>query len=99
MQAEIKTFLEEITKNVEKSGYACRAFTDRCMWLQENYEVMLATDDYFSVRNNRKILFPNLISDQSEIKTETMHFFDANLKSWHCFQNFGILRTEYLFHH
>ncbi len=71
VQAEIKTFLEEITKNVEKSGYACRAFTDRCMWLQENYEVMLATDDYFSVRNNRKILFPNLVSDQSEIKTET----------------------------
>ena len=43
------------------------------MWLQENYEVMLATDDYFSVRNNRKILFPNLISDQSEIKTETFN--------------------------
>ena len=73
VQAEIKVFLEEITNNIEKSGYACRAFVDRCMWLQENYEVMLATDDYFSVRNNRKILFPNLISDQSEIKTETLN--------------------------
>ncbi|HJM37301.1 MAG TPA: LysM peptidoglycan-binding domain-containing protein [Acidimicrobiales bacterium] len=71
VQAEIKSFLEEIIKNIEKSGYACRAFIDRCMWLQENYEVMLATDDYFSVRNNRRILFPNLVSDQSEIKTET----------------------------
>ena len=71
VQAEIKNFLEEIIKNIEKSGYACRAFIDRCMWLQENYEVMLATDDYFSVRNNRRILFPNLVSDQSEIKTET----------------------------
>ena len=71
VQAEIKSFLEEIIKNIEKSGYACRAFIDRCMWLQENYEVMLATDDYFSVRNNRRILLPNLVSDQSEIKTET----------------------------
>ena len=71
VQAEIKNFLEEIINNIEKSGYACRAFIDRCMWLQENYEVMLATDDYFSVRNNRRILFPNLVSDQSEIKTET----------------------------
>ena len=71
VQAEIKSFLEEIIKNIEKSGYACRAFIDRCMWLQENYEVMLATDEYFSVRNNRRILFPNLVSDQSEIKTET----------------------------
>jgi len=71
VQAEIKSFLEEIIRNIEKSGYACRAFIDRCMWLQENYEVMLATDDYFSVRNNRRILFPNLVSDQSEIKTET----------------------------
>ncbi len=41
------------------------------MWLTENYEVMLATDDYFSVRNNRKIRFPKLVSNQSEIKTET----------------------------
>ena len=71
VQAEIKNFLEEIINNIEKSGYACRAFIDRCMWLQENYEVMLATDEYFSVRNNRRILFPNLVSDQSEIKTET----------------------------
>ena len=71
IQAEIKTFLEEVTRNLEKSGYVCRAYVDRCMWLQENYEVMLATDDYFSVRNNRRFLFPNLISYESVIRTET----------------------------
>ena len=41
------------------------------MWLEEKYEVMLATDDYFSVRNNRRFLFPNLISYESVIRTET----------------------------
>jgi hypothetical protein len=71
IQAEIKTFLEEVTRDLEKSGYVCRAYIDRCMWLEEKYEVMLATDDYFSVRNNRRFLFPNLISYESVIRTET----------------------------
>ena len=71
IQVEIKTFLEEIIRNIERSGYACRAFVDRCMWLQDNYEVMLATDEYFSVRSDRRILLPNLVSFQSEIRTET----------------------------
>jgi len=71
IQVEIKTFLEEIIRNIERSGYACRAFVDRCMWLQDNYEVMLATDEYFSIRSDRRILLPNLVSFQSEIRTET----------------------------
>ena len=71
IQLEIKTFLEEIIRNIERSGYACRAFVDRCMWLQDNYEVMLATDEYFSIRSDRRILLPNLVSFQSEIRTET----------------------------
>ena len=71
IQSDIKSFLQEITRHIEKSGYACRAFVDRCMWLQNNYEVMLATDEYFSVRSDRRILMPNLVSFQSEIRTET----------------------------
>ena len=71
IQVEIKTFLEEIIRNIERSGYACRAFVDRCMWLQDNYEVMLATDEHFSIRSDRRILLPNLVSFQSEIRTET----------------------------
>ena len=71
IQVDIKSFLQEITRHIEKSGYVCRAFVDRCMWLQNNYEVMLATDEYFSVRSDRRILMPNLVSFQSEIRTET----------------------------
>ena len=71
VQSDIRIFLDEIINQLESNGYACRSFIDRCMWLQERYEVILATDKFFSVRNNRRILFPTLVVDESEIRTET----------------------------
>ena len=72
VQADAVAFLGDVVDAVEQNGYACRAsFDGRCMWLQQEYQVMLATEDYLSVRNTLRRLMPGAVGDASEIRTET----------------------------
>ncbi len=72
VQADAVAFLGDVVDAVEQHGYACRAsFDGRCMWLQQEYQVMLATEDYLSVRNTLRRLMPGAVGDVSEIRAET----------------------------
>jgi len=72
VQADAVAFLGDVVDAVEQHGYACRAsFDGRCMWLQQEYQVMLATEDYLSVRNTLRRLMPGAVGDASEIRAET----------------------------
>ena len=72
VQADAVAFLGDVVDAVEQNGYACRtSFDGRCMWLQQEYQVMLATEDYLSVRNTLRRLMPGAVGDASEIRAET----------------------------
>ena len=72
VQADAVAFLRDVVDAVEQNGYACRtSFDGRCMWLQQEYQVMLATEDYLSVRNTLRRLMPGAVGDASEIRAET----------------------------
>jgi len=72
VQADAVAFLGDVVDAVEQHGYACRtSFDGRCMWLQQEYQVMLATEDYLSVRNTLRRLMPGAVGDASEIRAET----------------------------
>ena len=72
VQADAVAFLGDVVDAVEQNGYACRAsFDGRCMWLQQEYQVMLVTEDYLSVRNTLRHLMPGAVGDASEIRAET----------------------------
>jgi len=72
VQADAVVFLGDVVDAVEQNGYACRtSFDGRCMWLQQEYQVMLATEDYLSVRNTLRRLIPGAVGDASEIRAET----------------------------
>ena len=76
VQADAVAFLGDVVDAVEQNGYACRAsFDGRCMWLQQEYQVMLATEDYLSVRNTLRRLMPGAVGDASEIRAETFDLF------------------------
>ena len=72
VQADAVAFLGDVVDAVEQNGYACRtSFDGRCMWLQQEYQVMLATEDYLSVRNTLRRFMPGAVGDASEIRAET----------------------------
>lgn len=72
VQADAVAFLGDVVDAVEQNGYACRtSFDGRCMWLQQEYQVMLVTEDYLSVRNTLRRLMPGAVGDASEIRAET----------------------------
>ena len=72
VQADAVAFLGDVVDAVEQNGYACRAsFDGRCMWLQQEYQVMLVTEDYLSVRNTLRRFMPGAVGDASEIRAET----------------------------
>tara|TARA_B100000686_G_C16674971_1_gene908630 strand:+ start:242 stop:1333 length:1092 start_codon:yes stop_codon:yes gene_type:complete len=72
VQADASAFFEEVISSVEKNGYACRnSFDRRCMWLQHDYEIMLATDGYLSIRNTARWQMPGAVSTLTEIRTIT----------------------------
>ena len=76
VQADAVAFLGDVVDAVEQNGYACRAsFDGRCMWLRQEYQVMLATEDYLSVRNTLRRLMPGAVGDASEIRAETFDLF------------------------
>ena len=76
VQADAVAFLGDVVDAVEQNGYACRtSFDGRCMWLQQEYQVMLATEDYLSVRNTLRRLMPGAVGDASEIRAETFDLF------------------------
>ncbi len=71
-QAAVKEFLDDTATAIERSGYACRESTEgRCMWLQHQYEVLLATDDVLSLRNTVRRLSPGVAGASSEVLAET----------------------------
>jgi len=72
VQADAVAFLGDVVDAVEQNGYACRtSFDGRCMWLQQEYQLMLVTEDYLSVRNTLRRLMPGAVGDASEIRAET----------------------------
>ena len=76
VQADAVAFLGDVVDAVEQNGYACRtSFDGRCMWLQQEYQVMLVTEDYLSVRNTLRRLMPGAVGDASEIRAETFDLF------------------------
>ena len=71
-QAAVKAFLDDTATSVERYGYACRESVEgRCMWLQHQYEVLLATDEVLSLRNTVRRLSPGAAGESAEILTET----------------------------
>ena len=71
-QGAVQMFLDETATAVERNGYACRESTEgRCMWIQHQYDVLLATDEILSLRNTVRRLLPGIAGETSEILTET----------------------------
>lgn len=72
IQGALAGFLDDVITTVERNGYACREALDgRCMWLTHEYEVLLSTDDVFSVRNTTRRLLPGAAAESAEVLTET----------------------------
>ena len=70
--ASVEAFLDEVVPLVERHGYSCRdATNNRCTWLQHRPEVLLATDNYFSVRDTVRRLLPGAVAAESEVLAET----------------------------
>ena len=73
-QGAVQKFLDETTTAIERNGYACLDSVEgRCMWLQHQYEVLLATDEVLSLRNTVRHLLPGVAGETSEILTETFN--------------------------
>ncbi|MAG03140.1 MAG: hypothetical protein CL406_00770 [Acidimicrobiaceae bacterium] len=73
-QGAVQKFLDETTTAIERNGYAClESVEGRCMWLQHQYEVLLATDEVLSLRNTVRRLLPGVAGETSEILTETFN--------------------------
>ena len=72
VQASVGSFVAEVADEVERFGFACRDNSHaRCAWLQHRPEVLLATDDLFSVRDVVRRLMPGASAVDEEIRTET----------------------------
>ncbi len=71
-QGAVAAFLDDSIGAVEGNGYACReVFDGRCMWLQHDHEVMLATDELLSLRNIVRTLVPGAAGETAATLTET----------------------------
>jgi LysM repeat protein len=78
IQGALAGFLDDAISAVERNGYACREALDgRCMWIMHEYEVLLSTDDVFSVRNTTRRLLPGTAAESSEVLTETFDLVDG----------------------
>ena len=72
VQASVGGFAEDVANEVERHGFACRDGSHgRCAWLQHRQEVLLATDELFSVRDVVRRLMPGASAVDEEIRTET----------------------------
>ncbi len=72
VQASVGGFAEDVAEEVERHGFACRDGSHgRCAWLQHRQEVLLATDELFSVRDVVRRLMPGASAVEEEIRTET----------------------------
>ena len=72
VQASVGGFAEDVAEEVERHGFACRDSSHgRCAWLQHRQEVLLATDELFSVRDVVRRLMPGASAVEEEIRTET----------------------------
>jgi LysM repeat protein len=72
VQASVGSFARQVADEVERHGFACRDGSHaRCAWLQHRPEVLLATDELFSVRDVVRRLMPGASAVEEEIRTET----------------------------
>ena len=72
VQASVGGFVEDVADEVERHGFACRDDSHaRCAWLQHRQEVLLATDELFSVRDVVRRLMPGASAVEEEVRTET----------------------------
>jgi len=72
VQASVGSFVADVADEVERHGFACRDVSHaRCAWLQHRPEVLLATDDLFSVRDVVRRLMPGASMVDEEVRTET----------------------------
>ena len=72
VQASVGSFVADVADEVERFGFACRDGSHaRCAWLQHRPEVLLATEDLFSVRDVVRRLMPGASAVDEEIRTET----------------------------
>jgi len=72
VQASVGSFVADVADEVERHGFSCRdASHTRCAWLQHRPEVLLATDDLFSVRDVIRRLMPGASAVDEEVRAET----------------------------
>ncbi|MDP6866893.1 MAG: LysM peptidoglycan-binding domain-containing protein [Acidimicrobiales bacterium] len=72
VQGSVGSFVADVADEVERFGFACRDGSHaRCAWLQHRPEVLLVTDDLFSVRDVVRRLMPGASAVNEEIRTET----------------------------
>ena len=72
VQASVGGFVEDVADEVERRGFACRDGSHaRCVWLQHRQEVLLATDELFSVRDVVRRLMPGASAVEEEVRAET----------------------------
>ena len=72
IQASVGGFVSDVADEVERHGFACRDGSHaRCAWLQHRPEVLLATDDLFSVRDVVRRLMPGGSAVHEEVRAET----------------------------
>lgn len=72
VQASVGGFVEDVADEVERRGFACRDGSHaRCAWLQHRQEVLLATDELFSVRDVVRRLMPGASAVEEEVRAET----------------------------
>ena len=72
MIASVQTFVDDVVPLIERHGYPCRdAANNRCVWMQHQWKVLLATDDHLSVRDTVRRLLPGASAVESEVRAET----------------------------
>ena len=72
VQASVGGFVADVADEVERHGFACRDGSHaRCAWLQHRQEVLLATDELFSVRDVVRRLLPGASAVDEEVRAET----------------------------
>ena len=72
VQASVGAFVASVADEIELHGFSCRDGSHaRCAWLQHRPEVLLATDELFSVRDVVRRLLPGASPVEEEIRSET----------------------------
>ncbi|MDG2428384.1 MAG: LysM peptidoglycan-binding domain-containing protein [Acidimicrobiales bacterium] len=72
VQASVGSFVGLVADKIELNGFSCRDGSHtRCAWLQHRPEVLLATNELFSVRDVVRRLLPGASTVEEEVRAET----------------------------